>query len=90
VIEPEPLWRYASRLLLLDQMGVDARHRSRGIGEALWNAVRETAAAEGVDRVVLNVWSFNREARRFYERLGFTPFQERMAFEIWPPDHRSG
>jgi ribosomal protein S18 acetylase RimI-like enzyme len=77
-------------LLLLDQMGVDARHRSRGIGEALWSAVRETAAAEGVDRVVLNVWSFNREARRFYEQLGFTPFQERMAFEIQPPDHRSG
>lgn len=89
-IEPESLWRYASRLLLLDQMGVDARHRSHGIGEALWNAVRETAAAEGVDRVVLNVWSFNRQARRFYEQLGFTPFQERMAFEIQSQDHRSG
>jgi len=90
VIEPESLWRYASRLLMLDQMGVDARHRSRGIGEALWTAVRETAAAESVDRVVLNVWSFNRDARRFYEQLGFTSFQERMAFEIQPADHRSG
>lgn len=90
VIEAESLWRYASRLLLLDQMGVDARHRSRGIGEALWGAVRETAAAEAVDRVVLNVWSFNRDARRFYEQLGFMPFQERMAFEIEPPGHRSG
>jgi ribosomal protein S18 acetylase RimI-like enzyme len=90
VIEPESLWRYASRVLLLDQMGVDARHRSRGIGEALWGAVRETAAAEAVDRVVLNVWSFNRDARRFYEELGFKPLQERMAFEIEPPGHRSG
>jgi GNAT superfamily N-acetyltransferase len=89
VAEPESLWRYASRWLLLDQMGVDARHRSRGIGEALWNAVRETATAEAVDRVVLNVWSFNRDARRFYERLGFTSFQHRMAFEIPPPDDRS-
>ena len=90
VTEPESSWRYASRWLLLDQMGVDARHRSRGIGAALWNAVRETAATEAVSRVVLNVWSFNRDARRFYEQLGFTSFQERMAFEIQPPDDRSG
>ena len=88
VTDPESLWRYASRWLLLDQMGVDARHRSRGIGEALWNAVRETAMAEAVDRVVLNVWSFNRGARRFYEQLGFTSFQERMAFEIQKPNAR--
>jgi len=39
--------------------------------------------------VILNVWSFDRDARRFYERLGFTPFQERMAFEIQSPDDRS-
>lgn len=89
VLEPESLWRYASRWLLLDQMGVDARHRSRGIGEALWDAVRETAGTEAVDRVILNVWSFNHDARRFYERLGFTSFQERMAFEVRPRDHRS-
>lgn len=90
LIEPESLWRYASRALLLDQMGVDARYRSRGIGEALWNAVRDVAAEESVDRVIINVWSFNRDARRFYEQLGFTAFHERMAFEIRPPSHRSG
>jgi len=44
---------------------------------------------EAVDRVILNVCSFDRDARRFYERLGFTPFQERMAFEIQSPDDRS-
>lgn len=90
VMEPESLWRYASRVLLLDQMGVDARHRSRGIGAALWRAVRETAATEAADRVILNVWSFNRDARRFYEQLGFSSFQERMAFEIQTPNTRSG
>jgi ribosomal protein S18 acetylase RimI-like enzyme len=84
-LEPESLWRHASRILILDQMGVAARHRSRGIGHALWNAVWETAAAERVDRVILNVWSFNRDARRFYERLGFTSFHERMAFELEQP-----
>lgn len=82
VDEAESLWRYASRIVMLDQMGVDARYRSRGVGERLWNAVRTTAAAERVDRVVLNVWAFNGDARRFYERMGFTSFHERMSVEL--------
>lgn len=82
VEEPESLWRRATRTLVLDQMGVAKGHRSRGIGAVLWNAVREAAAAERVERVILNVWAFNRDARRFYERLGFTSFHERMAFEL--------
>lgn len=86
VAEPESLWRYATRYLVLDQMGVDEPHRSRGIGEKLWVAVRETAIAERVDRVILNVWSFNADARRLYERFGFTPFHERMALEVRGPN----
>ena len=86
VEEPESLWRHAARTLVLDQMGVDARLRSHGIGQALWNAVRDAARAEGVDRVLLNVWAFNRDARRFYERLGFASFHERMELELDDPD----
>jgi ribosomal protein S18 acetylase RimI-like enzyme len=82
VNEPESRWRFAARTIVLDQMGVDARHRSRGIGEQLWHAVLEAAIAAEVDRVILNVWSFNSDARRFYERLGFTSFHERMAVEL--------
>ena len=86
VDEPESLWRYPARILVLDQMGVDARYRSRGIGQQLWIAVRDTATAERVDRVILNVWAFNGDARRFYERLGFTSFHERMALEVSGPE----
>jgi hemoglobin len=83
--EPDSRWRFSARMVILDQMGVDARYRSRGVGERLWNAVREAAIAEGAERVILNVWSFNRDARRFYERLGFAPFHERMAVELDEP-----
>lgn len=82
VDEPESIWRYAARALVLDQMGVDGPHRSQGIGQRLWIAVRDGAIAERVDRVILNVWAFNGDARRFYERLGFTSFHERMALEV--------
>jgi orotate phosphoribosyltransferase len=87
--EVESPWRHAARVLVLDQMGVDARHRSSGVGTRLWTAVREAAAAHGADRVILNVWSFNRDARRFYERLGFRSFHERMAFELGESSRQS-
>ena len=80
--EPESPWRYAARVLMLDQMGVDARHRSTGIGAKLWSSVREAAVAHGADRVILSVWSFNAGARRFYERMGFHPLHERMAYDL--------
>ena len=87
--EPDSPWRYAAPTLILDQMGVDARHRSSGVGARLWNAVRDAAVAHGADRVVLNVWSFNASARRFYERIGFRSFHQRMAFELVEPSRQA-
>ena len=87
-IEPESRWRYGSRQLIVDQMGVAEPYRRRGVGELLWNAVRDAAVGERVERVILNVWSFNAGARQFYERMGFTPFHERMAVELRSDDKR--
>jgi len=44
--------------------------RGRGIGTALYRAMKEQADQMGLSHVELMVWSFNEEARRFYERLG--------------------
>jgi hypothetical protein len=33
-------------------------------------------------------WAFNTSARRFYERLGFTPFHERMSIDLPADDTR--
>jgi diamine N-acetyltransferase len=88
VNEPENRWKFASRILIVDQMGVAVRRRRLGAGARLWEAVREMAVAQHVDRVVLNVWAFNESARRFYESVGFTPFHTRMAIEL-PADASS-
>ena len=80
--EPENRWKYASRFLMLDQMGVTRDCRRHGAGVRLWEPVPATAVAQHADSVVLNVWAFNTSARRFYERLGFTPFHERMSIDL--------
>ena len=80
--EPESLWRYAHRYVALDELSVAASARGVGVGAGLWAAVRAWAVEAGAARVVVNVWSFNEAARRFYVREGFTPFHERLSVEL--------
>ena len=47
--------------------------RNKGIGRALLAGILEPARAAGLDHVSLEVLIRNSDARRLYERLGFTP-----------------
>lgn len=76
--ELETPWQHAATVCTLDQMGVAAEHRRRGIGAGLVEAVRRAAAAHGAAEVRLNVWAFNASARAFYRRCGFVTAHERM------------
>ena len=51
-------------------IGVDARHRSKGVGRALLRALIETARADGLPALNLSVDPSN-VARRLYESEGF-------------------
>jgi ribosomal protein S18 acetylase RimI-like enzyme len=74
----ETPWRYAYDMVYVHQIGVRAAHRRRGVGAALIAAVRAEAASRNVALLGLDVWSFNAEARAFFQRQGFAPYNERM------------
>lgn len=59
----------------VEEICVDEAFQRQGVGRALMDAVRREAEAAGCPRVVLDVWTFNENARRFYESIGFRPFQ---------------
>ena len=56
---------------ILVGMWVDPTARGLGVGELLVRTVLEAAAAQGLDRVVLEVAHENEPAVALYERLGF-------------------
>jgi len=70
---------FARRWLELDQIGVKASARRRGIARALADQVMALARARGLDSVELGTWAFNREAQRAFEALGFLPQRLRYA-----------
>ncbi len=55
----------------LHRLVVAPSSRGRGLGRDLVLAVAASARASGLPRMTLKVHAGNREARVFYERLGF-------------------
>lgn len=78
--------RNSSRLPLLrrrrfgyvSDLGVARRWRRRGVGSLLMAATHRWLLRRRVREIELNVWSFNRGAVKFYERLGYRFLSHRM------------
>ncbi|HVE64638.1 MAG TPA: GNAT family N-acetyltransferase [Mycobacteriales bacterium] len=66
----------------MTHMVVAHRHRRRGAGKALVGAAASFAEEVGVDQVVASVVPQDREANRFYARLGFGPVVVRRVASV--------
>jgi ribosomal protein S18 acetylase RimI-like enzyme len=64
--------------------------RNRGLGRRLLAELLEPARAAGLDHVSLEVLLRNADARRLYERLGFTPIDVFMAAPLGALTERLG
>ena len=63
---------YAGQVALLDELYVVANLRDHGIGSAIVDQLVSTSRARGVDLIEINVDEGDVDARRFYERHGFS------------------
>jgi GNAT superfamily N-acetyltransferase len=77
-VRGETAHHYGANVIYLHHLSVTATHRRRGIGAALMAALRSRAAERNVARIALDVWLFNRRARAFFKRQGFTPYSQHM------------
>lgn len=79
VIErPENPFKYTRRVILVDAMSVNPDYYGTGVADQLMHAVKGFAKSERIARIILDVWSFNGRAKRFYEKQGFSTFNYRM------------
>ena len=66
----------------VEEFGVDAAHRRRGVATALVTHMKADAKARGFTRLDLDVWAFNDSALAFYEAAGFTTYRRYMELEV--------
>lgn len=68
--------------LYLEDLFVLADHRGRGVGRALLAHLAHLAIERGCGRLEWAVLDWNREAIRFYERLGARPNSEWTVYRL--------
>ena len=61
------------KTLYIDDICVDETARGSHIGKALYEFVSDFAKQNSFDNITLNVWAFNKNAYKFYEKCGMTP-----------------
>jgi ribosomal protein S18 acetylase RimI-like enzyme len=66
------------QLLYIQHMVVAPKFRRQSVGTLLMSAALNSAKSKGIERVELDVWSFNLEAKHFYAKHGFKVFNEKM------------
>ena len=66
----------------VEEFGVDAPFRRRGVASALVAYMKADARARGFSRIDLDVWAFNDDALAFYEAAGFSTYRRYMELEV--------
>lgn len=66
----------------LDSLAVKEKYQGCGVGTALFESAKEWAKSKGMDRIELNVYSFNRRAIEFYEKNGFRVLKQSMYLNL--------
>jgi len=74
-------YRFAHRVLYIDQLCVARSARRKGHGRRLIEAMKSVAMDRGIPHVEVDTWAFNDEARSFFRSVGFRDITIRMAFD---------
>jgi diamine N-acetyltransferase len=75
---------FANTMLYVHHISVNAEFRGKGIGRALLNEARKRGQIAGINRMALDVWRFNQDARQFFSWYGLEVYNEKMWMDIEP------
>ena len=70
------------RVVSIESLGVLQEERGKGIGSRLMKDALAVAKKKGADDVSLNVYAFNENAKKLYEKFGFKTLSERMEVKL--------
>ncbi len=75
VVKPETPYRHLLKYLEIQEIGTLQTKQRNGFGKQLIQKIKELAKDLGIERIELNMWSFNDNALKFYENLGFKTYR---------------
>ena len=71
-----------TKTLYIDDFVIDKDYRKKDFGKALFEYIVLEAKRLNYNNITLNVWSDNKSAIRFYEKMGLKPRSIVMEYEL--------
>lgn len=82
VRKPETPYGMARDFYHIQEIAVDASYRRQGVAKELFEFIKEDAKKRLLNKIQLDVWSFNESAIEFYEAVGFHETRKWMEYNI--------
>ena len=76
--KPDFPMKYPRKQIYIHQIAVHEDYRRQKAGESLFKAIENDAKELGIRHYELDSWSFNTEAHKFFNRLGFETYSINM------------
>jgi ribosomal protein S18 acetylase RimI-like enzyme len=80
--EKEGIRTKHKKTMHIEQLGVKKTEQQRGIGSKLIEEIKNIAKENNCDNIILDVWSFNSNAKKFYKNKGFKEQRIRMTLDL--------
>lgn len=78
----ESVYCFARKAYYITEFAVEEAFRRQGVGRELMDFIEADAGAKGYPCIELDMWSFNDDARAFYEALGFRAYRLLMERDL--------
>jgi ribosomal protein S18 acetylase RimI-like enzyme len=66
----------------IENICIDEKYKKKGIGKKLFEEVKRFAKENNAKNIELSVWEFNKDAIKFYEKMGMKIRTIRMEYKI--------
>ncbi len=70
------------KYMYIDDICIDSNFRGKGVATKIFEHVKEEAGALGCRDITLNVWTGNRRAFAFYQKMGMKPQKTTMEIKV--------
>ena len=82
ILKPETPYRYELKYLEIQEIGTLQCAQGKGYGKEIIKAVKNIAQEHNIHRIELNMWTFNEDALKFYEKTGFSTYRRYLEMFI--------
>ena len=82
IVKPENPFLWKRDFLDIDEFCVDEAVRRTGVATEMIDFIRSYAKEQGISRIELNMWEFNKDALAFYEKVGFSTYRRYMEMNV--------